>query len=339
MKSGHPQGFTLIELLTVIAIIAILAGLTFTVAGPMREKGKLTKLESTFHNIEIAMTAYLTDNDGTYPPGYGFLSADTFGLPADQVLAMGVGQRFFLKPYTSCIGKHNTSDVTDLFSTAYDGNRDNMLDPTEFLPIGIRVADGPPTFHLDQRYGSGPEDSPLDDEVSQQLNAKSRPLYYAPVNKEQYTRAKKYWLSVYATEKSNGQIEATSWDPNAEALRGMRFPPTRYDAFALISVGPVEHYQGVVAAGEEYGNYFQWLFSNFPNEAYHILALRSYYLAKRDLNDNNALDFDFRARKSGEASVEPYTVNLKGGQQFIADNNLPNLPMPAGYGPVLFTNK
>lgn len=332
MKSAHPQGFTLIELLTVIAIIAILAGLTFTVAGPMREKGKLTKLETTCVNIDTALKTYLVDND-TYPPGYGFLRPE----PDNQ---LPDARRFFLKPYTFCIEKYNPSDVQDLFSDSYDGTRDKTLDPTEFLPMGIRVADGPPQFHLDQRY---PE-SGLDDEVSQQLSAKFRPLYYAPVNKEQYTRAKRYWLSVYETEKNNEQLEATSWDPNDPALSGMRFPPVRYDAFALISVGPIGHYQGVVAAGEEYLNYWQGLFNNFPNEAYHILALRAYYLANRDLNDNKEKDFDFRARKSGEGPVGSYTVSLRspnqlGHTQFTADNNLPTRVMPAGYGPVLFINK
>lgn len=332
MKSAQPLGFTLVELLTVIAIIAILAGLTFTVAGPMREKGKLTKLETTCVNIDTALKTYLVDND-TYPPGYGFLRPE----PENQ---LPDARRFFLKPYTFCIEKYNPSDVQDLFSDSYDGTRDKTIDPTEFLPMGIRVADGPPKFYLDQRY---PE-SGLGDEVSQQLSAKFRPLYYAPVNKEQYTRAKKYWLSMHETEKNNGQFEATSWDPNDpntpanNPIYGMRFPPVRYDAFALISVGPIGHYQGVVAAGEEYQGYLGQLFANFPNEAYHILALRAYYLANRDLNDNDKKDFDFRDRKSGEGSVGSYTVNLKNGQ-FTADNSLPTGLMPAGYGPVLFINK
>ncbi len=327
MKSMQHRGFTLVELLTVIAIISILAGLTFTVAGPMRERARITKLESTLHNMQVALDAYYTSSN-TYPAGYGFLSKAAFGLDDPNVLPPA--QRYVLKPYSLALERFNSGDVIDLFSASYDGNNDGFIGPSEFLPMGIKVADGPTQFEM-ERYPEGG----LNNELAQQLGADQRPMYYAPVNIEQAKKAKRYWLNQYANEKSSGMLEATSWDPSSPDLQGISFPPSRYDGYALISVGPRGDYHGVVATGQEYDDFVGRLFSMFPNEAYHILALRSYYLASRDLNNNGEMDFDFRARKSGEGSPGQYTVNLRNGS-FTADNNLPSRTMPEGYGPILF---
>lgn len=54
-------GFSLVELLTVIAIIAILAGVIFPVAGSIREKARQSSCMSNLHNIWMALRMYKQD--------------------------------------------------------------------------------------------------------------------------------------------------------------------------------------------------------------------------------------------------------------------------------------
>jgi prepilin-type N-terminal cleavage/methylation domain-containing protein/prepilin-type processing-associated H-X9-DG protein len=64
------RGFTLIELLVVIAIIAILAAILFPVFAQAREKARQTSCLSNEKQIGAALTQYLQDNDGVWPPAY-----------------------------------------------------------------------------------------------------------------------------------------------------------------------------------------------------------------------------------------------------------------------------
>ncbi len=60
------SAFTLIELLVVISIIAILAGATLGVGGPMMEKAKRTRSQGEIAAIETALERYKIDQ-GAYP--------------------------------------------------------------------------------------------------------------------------------------------------------------------------------------------------------------------------------------------------------------------------------
>jgi general secretion pathway protein G len=59
--------FTLIELLTVIAIIAVLAGIIFPVFATARGKAREASCQSSLRQIGMAIQMYASDYDGLYP--------------------------------------------------------------------------------------------------------------------------------------------------------------------------------------------------------------------------------------------------------------------------------
>ncbi|MHC4481893.1 MAG: prepilin-type N-terminal cleavage/methylation domain-containing protein, partial [Planctomycetota bacterium] len=61
------KAFTLIELLVVIAIIAILAALLMPALARARQEAEKTKCRANVHNIGLAMTMKIGDQDGLYP--------------------------------------------------------------------------------------------------------------------------------------------------------------------------------------------------------------------------------------------------------------------------------
>jgi prepilin-type N-terminal cleavage/methylation domain-containing protein len=73
--SKTEQAFTLIELLTVIAIIALLAGLLFPAMGMVKEMAKKTQSKNEVVQIVSAIKAYYTE--------YGKYPIVTGGTPAD----------------------------------------------------------------------------------------------------------------------------------------------------------------------------------------------------------------------------------------------------------------
>jgi prepilin-type N-terminal cleavage/methylation domain-containing protein/prepilin-type processing-associated H-X9-DG protein len=62
------RGFTLIELLVVIAIIAILAAILFPVFATARAAARKAACTSNMKQLALALHAYSTDYDGTFPP-------------------------------------------------------------------------------------------------------------------------------------------------------------------------------------------------------------------------------------------------------------------------------
>ena len=70
MKKIILKGFSLIELLTVIAIIAILAGIIFPVFSSAKEKARTTVCQSNLKQLALAAMMYADDNNKCYPPAY-----------------------------------------------------------------------------------------------------------------------------------------------------------------------------------------------------------------------------------------------------------------------------
>lgn len=316
MVTSRRKGFTLIELLTVIAIIAILAGITFSAIPRVLERAKLRKLDGIFHGLEVAMATYATraGTSGGYPPAYGFLLASARGKATNEILPTD----YFTKPYGALIELNKAADIYDNFAQTGDSNRDLQIGTLEFSPIGQQnVANGSFTYY-NTPY-TGPSSPNLSDEVAAQIDAQEAPVRYVPVNIAQYKRARRYWI-----EEAQDPL-ASTWNANSPLLQGMAFPPPKYDAYVLISVGPGGESFDVLAEPPQ-GAPFAY--------RYHIAAMRTFFLATRDLNGDNILDLDFR-QASSQRGLE-YTVSVPNGPTYNVNNLLPSPIKPAGFGPVIF---
>jgi len=300
MSKPRTLGFTLIELLTVIAIIAILVGITAAVLPGVLERSKITRTEADFAQVRTALVAYMTDYS-SYPPGYGYFYST--GIPNYE-------------PYMSKIKLFNVNGVYDEnWTDTYDLNGNEVIDLLEFDPVGLPQGPNGYFFPTTLYMGTNDADPNIQPQL-QRMQRETRPFAYFPVNKAQADRFARFWMA----DPNNIDRLYARVMPDAAFFNSMRFPPAVYDAYVLISPGPSDDDGGLIPANikpakDPVFNEF-WTLSGLPANiqphAYYINALRTYYLATRDLNRNRVPDFDFRARtRQGEAKpVAGYPDNV-----------------------------
>jgi general secretion pathway protein G len=93
MISSSKRAFTLVEILVVIAIIAILAGMTLGVGGPMMDKAKRSRAQGEIAALETALERYKIDNGG-YPLAETSPNIETDGDPTQDGYVMGAKSLF-----------------------------------------------------------------------------------------------------------------------------------------------------------------------------------------------------------------------------------------------------
>lgn len=312
MRKSGGGGFTLIELLTVIAIISMLAALTFVGITKVMTRAKTVDALNDLNQLRTALTAYYTEY-GTYPPAYGYVNWDLRNLIDPQVHAVG----FHYQPYMARLGHYANFDLYDRFGgDGYDTNQDDVLGRFEFQPLGTKdLGTGKVSFQDNAIYLMTA--ATVDASILSRLSEEERPYVYIPVYLRQFKKVKRYYYD-------NNLPYAQDWDWGNPLLSGLRFPAPKYDAYVLISMGPNGNTNGLVTvplpASVQDSVY-----------AYHINALQIYFLATRDANDNSLLDFDYTARtQKAESNVPGNQFNpafLSSG----SDTVYPDAP-----GPMIF---
>ena len=136
-------GFTLIEILVVIAIIAIIAGMTLAAMRNSQTKAKGVRCLNNLRQIGTAFSAYASDNDGTFP---AHSDADATGdvdesvwsakLVSGKYLAEPTGKAdaIFLCPFDAA--------ANDNYAEAYRSYAYNP-GPDETLPVRVPVIENP----------------------------------------------------------------------------------------------------------------------------------------------------------------------------------------------------
>lgn len=313
--SAARAGFTLIELLTVIAIIAILAGMTAVAVPRYLEKAQITKAESNIDSVAKALSSKAAETGNTtgYPPGYGFVLPDARERTPAELLA-NPELYYQLRPYTVEIGIHGEENVYELArwtTSAYDSNNNKQLGLLEYCPVGEKnSADNTYTFSMEiysgpngEFPGAGASNNPvivtLGEANLQSKDGALRPFVYVPFNSRQLATMRRYWTNQGDEFASN--VDVTDPDLNGRLF----FPPPQYDGFVLVGNG-LGGTNGGVVADPPSGNYD-------PAYVYHVAALRVAFLATRDWDPDGAgpmqadgkLDFDFRDRK---VATDKYTL-------------------------------
>jgi prepilin-type processing-associated H-X9-DG protein/prepilin-type N-terminal cleavage/methylation domain-containing protein len=87
------SGFTLVELLSVIAVIALLAGLLFPALATAQARGRASACVSNLGQIGVALTIYLSDHGSIYPFNQPALALLPTHLASPKVLGCPANTR------------------------------------------------------------------------------------------------------------------------------------------------------------------------------------------------------------------------------------------------------
>ncbi len=350
MRPRRPsRGFTLVELLVVIAIIGILAALIAAAIPRILERARIANAENNFTQIRTILTAYFTDHD-SYPPMHGYLSSEfrgngflepgvilqkIGGSSPDYNFPNGEADAFFTRPWDEALEIHTTRDLYDSFSNlGYDTDQDGVISRLEYAPIGRPINNGKnfdftgyDEIYLGDNGSLNGDPTRADVEDGQMVSRDHRPYVYIAVNQRQARTFARILEDEAAADGTPGNPRPFDLSPAAIArIAELRFPPPRYDAAVLISVGP-DAARGTAGILPEYGvNGFMEL-SDLPPDLlpyqYHILGLAAFFMATRDAQGDDLLDFDFKARtRSG------------GGRENA--NNLPKPGAERSGGPLIY---
>jgi hypothetical protein len=289
----------------------------------VRESAKIARTEADLSSIKTALaTYYAVPDNGSYPPAYGYrtwISHDQNQNPAaplDPVADWDIYYWHTLYVDFPSVELRDIFDLYDEWSRAYDTDDNGAIDHLEFDPIV-----GPPNPIYDEPFAVA---DGFDTLTGADDRTFARPYIYIPVNKAQIKKVRRYY-------EDQNDYKASTWDPTNQVLANLVFPPPRYDSFALISVGPQENTCGIVnPPAAVLANIKAALAANGTSQdLYHVLGLRAYYLASRDLNKSGELDYDFRSRRKGEGKPEAFPDH--------AAFNVHEMPAPGKnlYGPII----
>ena len=290
-------------------LAAVVAVIVLVIVGALslRDTGRLSIGSKTGVDAVVAALEIYRAEHGGFPAAYGFVRRDMAHLDHNRVSERDY---YVLENYTAALALYKDGAFDDPHATSGDTNGDGAISLLEFVP----------TPDDTRRY----LDTGFEETVRKLKAAKTRPLIYAPVNLAQFEKASAFW-------RKRGEFHAEGWNSFDPLLKDLTFPPDSYDACVLISVGPGGSTGGVVPPDlvRDREPSRRW----DMRSVYHIAALRAYYLATRDLNENGRPDFAYDARQQGEGGL---TCEVDGKP---VTNDLPDPANPRGDGPQVWVLK
>ena len=123
-RAGRPSSFTLVEMLTVIAIIAILIGLTLSAFSGLMNQSARSRARAEVAAISSQLESYKSDN-GAYPQASFFSSTNTYNTA--PTTANGLYQQSAQILYQSLTGLTNYADAPQVGVKTYMTFRKSQL--------------------------------------------------------------------------------------------------------------------------------------------------------------------------------------------------------------------
>lgn len=119
------RAFTLIEMLTVIAIILIVAGITFGSFSSAKERAKESACGNNLHQIWLSVELYRNDQGG----GGGEGSLSQMGLPPEPA-SLALSDALWM----GCKGPGHAPEILPLNYQWLAGISDSMVENLEWIP-------------------------------------------------------------------------------------------------------------------------------------------------------------------------------------------------------------